>query len=1450
MAKKQKNKEPEIKPLVAEDLKKAQRAAMTARLTIGSLKWAGVTAIVWLLLFGADNLLALPGSLRFPLAAVAVVWTIAALAVLVVRPLVKGQSLEQTALLLEQKYGTEHNLIINSLQLANGEHHGAGATFASKTIDDGASRVKSMPLGELWQLPRIAKIGILAALVLLGWGAYAHLHSDLLANAAIRFALPFSDTPPLGTVELAVDPGEDIMVIENDDLTVYAIVNKRNANDDSPVAPPNIVVRSGRKAVSPSRYGKRGAPMYLVTRQAMREAFSVRTGTEATEAAIAEHGTPAEKAILASDVTVFGHKLEAVKRPQAFRVFHDNGGTYTRNVFVDVHLAPRIKGSQFHITPPEYTGAETLSTLGPPHSVTGLASSKLQVELTFDHPVSHLVWAAAGEETAFVEVDGKWRAETELTGSGDYRVMLRDAKMKKALSAAAGSILLREDRHPQIDFISAARSRTVAPGSTLKLSIAASDDFGLKNAAVTVRSARGDGERTPIEDWTFGDAPGQADPFTAEFSITIDSSVFIPGQDYVLEAVCEDFHPEGHRGHSRPFVLKVTEVGADTDLLANEDNAQWLAELDKAIALQQKALSSSRTLIEFLPETLGQDESTTNTKYSFDRHHNKISENQIGANSAIASTRDLAKEVAPEISEELDSLRRVQCVQTADGISGLGSAKYWLAGLTPVKTGKLPQDSTSQKITWPAADGRFLAITGTGGGKPVDIADLEPLGRGALSMPGVYIRHWRLSPVVMEWKNWDKFIDMPDAKLQEITDKAASQKLIEAPDSYVSVARQLPNGQHEAKAHYLTTLLTTTRARKIRVFAGSSDSLRLWINGKPVIQALGLRPPRADQDIAIAELAEGKNTVVAEISHSKNVVGLYLRLEEMDGSPLGRAQYGVLTGVPRTKAVHSNSADTKHPLVNLTDGKSGSFWRSTANDNALAIVDFGQTLTLGGLYYHPASAERFADYAVYTFDELPAGKMLPPPLRTVEKRQAYILDQLIAMRSGQLGDMGETIADKGEEMSPEMQLALAEELVDGFLAAAEDYKDKIKETGDERRAIIKDSSDFSGEEEAALEAIKIREARLEQKLKQAVRDISVLGDLDYGDQSQSKAIQTFMTDAQDLSDKSEELTEERPNNDTENLESDVVGLVEELTKNGEMTFPEDVTKNELEQSEDETNAVPLVELPQELEDIVGEAEEAVQELDDEIADVGQSLVSLDVGEGPIMPGANSSNSAQGKTGNQQPENKTELEGRSGFGRTGMSNGSGVEDVAKKVDQNDQQTLARNTTSPLESGNVQDEDPGAAQNATGLGKSTDATTEFGMDGDLPPSLLNKMQETMQKQQEIKAKLDAVKMKLGAHNLPTKDIDAAIGAMVDMEAALKEGNAQRLKQAYSDSLRLTGEARRTIGRADGLDVMKGRLRARHSGRKHVAGRSAPPKGYEKMVGAFFEEIANDDVADTDD
>ena len=1423
---------------VISDLKRARRAARSSSLATGGLQWLAISGIIWIVLFGADNLLILPGALRFPLAVIAALWTIGSFVIWVARPFLARRTLAQTARLLEKRYGTEHNTLINSLQLSADDCTEAEAAFVEQTVNAGESSIRKLPLGEMWQFGRIIRLAAVAILATLGWAAYAHLSPDMLKNAAYRFALPFADTPPLGKVEIELHPADDLTVVEGDSLQIYALIKRRDADSEAAISAPTIIMRTGRKAVSPTRIGNtRGIPMAAVSRSTLRAAFTERTGEAPSEDALHAYGTPVEQEGLLADSAIFVHEAPDITRPFAFRVFHDGGGTYSKNVMVDVHLAPRIKGSQFHVTPPEYTGSDPVSSLGPPHSVTGLAGSKLEVELMFDHPVEQLVWEADGQSVPFVRDGDSWRATTTLTSSCEYSVSLKDETMKSAILAASGSILLREDRHPQIDFTSSARSQTVRPGSSIKLALAGSDDFGLKNARVTVRSARGDGERSEIKAWEFGAAPGMAEPFFDEFTLPLDASTFEPGQDYILEAMCEDFHPDGQRGLSRPFVLKVQEIGAE-DHLVYEANQGWLGELDKAIAEEQKALSATRRLIEFLPETLGQEASQTTVNYSFTRHQNKLASNQTTANATIARVAELAAKPVPKVAEEVAALHRVHCARVSETIGKLARPKYWLGDDVSVHH----SGAVSEKVTFPKVDARYLAFDLTGAnGKEVRVSEMQPLDALGDDMPTEAIRHWRLSSTVLDWKNWDKFPNLSDAQREEIVKSTERAKLFESNDAYVNIGRQILQRDFKAKAHYLVTMLATQEARQIRLLAGSNDSLRIWVNGKLALQSLGLRKAVPDQDIALADFIDGKNLILVELAHSKSPIGFYFRLEEMNGAALGRAQYGRLAAVPNPKVVHVTNAHPKLPLRNAFDRDPNTSWQANGERPAFLVLDYGQPLTIGGFRYE-TMRQGHAKYDVYAFNELPALKHLRPPLQSTETQQAFILDTLIAIRTAHGGatESAEDAKDEGEEGLTEM---LVEELVDDFMAEAEAYKEATLDTSKKRESIIKDASDFSGEEEAELESLKVREARLAQKLKQAVRDLSVLGDLDMADQSQSEALQSFLDDANRLEEAAEEKAEERPNNDTENLDTDVIGLVEELSKNGEFTFPEDVTKNELEQSEDETNAVPLVELPQELEDIVGEAEEAQMELDDELADVGASLVSLDLGEGAIMPGANSSNTAQGKTGNQQPENKTEHEGRSGFGRTGMSNGQGVEDVAKKVEQNDQQTLARNTTSPLESGEVRDEDPGAAQNATGLGKSTDATTQFGMDGELPDAVLKKMQEVAAKQQQIRAKTEAVRIRLGAHNIPTDELDKAIDAMEAVEVALKEGNAQKLRQAYSDSLRLTGEVRRTIGRANGLDIVQERTRERHSARRHVAGRTAPPKGYERMVGAFFEELANE-------
>ena len=285
-------------------------------------------------------------------------------------------------------------------------------------------------------------------------------------------------------------------------------------------------------------------------------------------------------------------------------------------------------------------------------------------------------------------------------------------------------------------------------------------------------------------------------------------------------------------------------------------------------------------------------------------------------------------------------------------------------------------------------------------------------------------------------------------------------------------------------------------------------------------------------------------------------------------------------------------------------------------------------------------------------------------------------------------------------------------------------------------------------------------------------------------------------------------------------------------------------KDVIENAEDEKNALPLAEIPSMLEDLVGELAKNIEEAKKDTMDVGTALKSPDMGSGPVVPGTTSSMSAQGKTGAQEPNDQVELEGRSGFGRTGRANGQGVEDVAKALPQNEKAMEARNTGSPLEAGSVKDEDQKAAAAATGLGKMTDGTVDFGMAGKLPPAVLNKMEETTKKLQTIRESSTALHMKLREHNLPTADLDRALEQLDSLEAGLKNRNGDEIIQAYNNLANLVGQLNERVGQQVGLKQLSGPLKPQNNGaQKNISGRSAPPVGYEAMIRAYFKELADE-------
>jgi hypothetical protein len=330
--------------------------------------------------------------------------------------------------------------------------------------------------------------------------------------------------------------------------------------------------------------------------------------------------------------------------------------------------------------------------------------------------------------------------------------------------------------------------------------------------------------------------------------------------------------------------------------------------------------------------------------------------------------------------------------------------------------------------------------------------------------------------------------------------------------------------------------------------------------------------------------------------------------------------------------------------------------------------------------------------------------------------------------------------------------------------------------------------------------------------------------------------------AKELDKTAEEAAEMRQaRQDAYRLETEAVEMAEKLMINCEATMGfYDNIQFVAEIPEDEQLVAPLADLPSELEDLVGNLVTSEQEMRPEVEDIGSYLNSLDHTAGPIADGTISSTSAKGKTGDQRPEDNI-IQGRSGAGRSGMADGQLVESVAKPLPDNEYGLRERVSNTPLESGQVKDEDTKARTGGTGLGKMTDGTTMFGAGGRLPAKVLDMMQATTARQLEIRRAAQEIVPKLKSHNLPTAELEQSVTAMKAVEEALSKRDGVGIRAAYVSAVDSLNRSRSAIGKHVVVQRTQDAALARRLEEMQSQGSAHAFKGYEQIISAYFEALA---------
>jgi hypothetical protein len=414
-------------------------------------------------------------------------------------------------------------------------------------------------------------------------------------------------------------------------------------------------------------------------------------------------------------------------------------------------------------------------------------------------------------------------------------------------------------------------------------------------------------------------------------------------------------------------------------------------------------------------------------------------------------------------------------------------------------------------------------------------------------------------------------------------------------------------------------------------------------------------------------------------------------------------------------------------------------------------------------------------------------------------------------------------------------------------AAMEDALAKLKKFIREQEEVIrltrtleeKDVDDFSDEDLKLLEKLAASESELAKFLEDLKDDLSKIPDQDFANSTVLKELIEAYSEVElaagALKMKNIELavpTEQSGLEMAESLEENIEKWLEDVP---------DRIKWNMEEFEGEMPDVPMAELPDQLEDLIGELIEEEDDLMEEMEDTTSAWAdSLDKGAGwGVSDGPISNMSAQGKTGNTLP-NKNEIGGRSGEGRTGRSHGEMVEREA--TGKGGRRTPTRLTPDAIEGKAVKDSSKDPVGGATGGGKLAGGAGE-GLRGPVPPQVKQDLGRLAGKQVGIRQKAEALDRALKNLNYPDEPIRRSVVLMREMEKALERGDLAGFSRRHARLVSQMEEGRTLL--RDHARVVKDRSRAVPKEilkEVETVDLSALPEGYRKFLREYYRILSS--------
>lgn len=307
------------------------------------------------------------------------------------------------------------------------------------------------------------------------------------------------------------------------------------------------------------------------------------------------------------------------------------------------------------------------------------------------------------------------------------------------------------------------------------------------------------------------------------------------------------------------------------------------------------------------------------------------------------------------------------------------------------------------------------------------------------------------------------------------------------------------------------------------------------------------------------------------------------------------------------------------------------------------------------------------------------------------------------------------------------------------------------------------------------------------------------------------------------------------------LEQSGVELAKEIVTNMEKWLPNtrDTIRWNMEDPPFDID-VPLANLPEELEDLIGDLIEDQEELAEEVEDFSSLWAdSIDKGNGwAVDDGPISNWSAVGKTGNRLPNN-SEITGRSGEGRTGRAHGQFVESGAEG--KGGRKTPMRLTPDAYEEGVVKDKAAASGGGATGGGKLSGGTSE-GLRGEQPPSAGSPLPRLAQQQIKLFDRAEKINHKLIRSSFPNADMARALVLMGDLSKHLHKGEVNDFAAKEKVAVTALDDVKRLAEEAVRVHREKiGNLPRRFREEILSARQEKAPEEYRELVREYYKMIS---------